>query len=263
MSDNPAQPPEFQPTDSSGASDAQSIDIGRIETLLAQGEIVRVRGTMLWGSNYATVVLVRVPDLEVMAVYKPQRGERPLWDFPDGTLCYREVVAYLVAKSLGWYLVPPTVLRNGPNGLGSLQLFIEHDPETNYFTLDDRFVVQLKQFTIFDYLVNNTDRKGGHLLLDAHGKLWGIDHGLTFHTIPKLRTVIWEFAGQPIDGDLLSAVRRLYDQLETGDSDLRCRIDTMLSSSEVNALRRRVKHLLEARRFPNPGPGPNHPWPPI
>jgi uncharacterized repeat protein (TIGR03843 family) len=263
MTDHTAQPPKIPPTDRPDTSNARSARLDRIETLLAQGEIARVRGTMLWGSNYATVVMVHEADLQAMAVYKPQRGERPLWDFPDGTLCYREVVAYLVSKSLGWYLVPPTVLRNGPNGLGSLQLFIEHDPEINYFALSDRFVVQLQQFAIFDYLVNNADRKGGHLLLDSEGKLWGIDHGLTFHTIPKLRTVIWEFAGQPIGGDLLRAVQCLREQLETGDSDLRCRIDTMLSSSEVNALRRRVKHLMEGRHFPNPGPGPNHPWPPI
>jgi len=263
MTDNTAQPPENLPTDRPDTPSAQSVKLDRIETLLAQGEIVRVRGTMLWGSNYATVVMVRDADLQTMAVYKPQRGERPLWDFPDGTLCYREVVAYLVSKALGWYLVPPTVLRNGPNGLGSPQLLIEHDPEINYFTLSDHYVVQLQQFAIFDYLVNNTDRKGGHLLLDAQGKLWGIDHGLTFHTIPKLRTVIWEFAGQPIGGNQLRAVQCLWEQLETGDSDLRCKIDTMLSSSEVNALRRRVRHLMEGKHFPNPGPGPNHPWPPI
>jgi hypothetical protein len=263
MTDNTPHLHENPLTESPGTPGAPFSNLDRLETLLAQGEIVRVRGTMLWGSNYAAVVMVRAPDMQTLAVYKPQRGERPLWDFPDGTLCYREVVSYLVSKSLGWYLVPPTVLRNGPNGLGSLQYFIEHDPDVNYFSLDDRFVVQLKQFAIFDYLANNTDRKGGHVLLDAHGKLWGIDHGLTFHAIPKLRTVIWEFAGQPIDADLLRAVQRLCEQLETGDSELRCKIDTLLSSSEVNALRRRAKHLLEAKRFPKPGPGPNHPWPPI
>ena len=263
MTDNSAQSPELPPADDSNFPSADSATLGRIETLLAQGEIVRVRGTMLWGSNYATIVMVRDADLQTLAVYKPQRGERPLWDFPDGTLCYREVVAYLVSKSLGWYLVPPTVLRNGPNGLGSLQLFIDHDPNINYFTLDDRFEGQLRQFAVFDYLVNNTDRKGGHLLLDAHGKLWGIDHGLTFHAIPKLRTVIWEFAGQRVEDDLLRAVQSLCEQLEANNSELRCKIDSMLAPSEVNALRRRVKHLLESRRFPNPGPGPNHPWPPI
>jgi hypothetical protein len=239
------------------------VDIERVETLLANGQIMGLRGATLWGSNYAALVTVSDEELQTTAVYKPRRGERPLWDFPDGTLCYREMLAYMISKTLGWYLVPPTVLRNGPHGLGSLQLFIEHNPEINYFSLDDRFEAQLKRFAIFDYLVNNTDRKGGHLLLDAAGKLWGIDHGLTFHTAPKLRTVIWEFAGQRVPGSLLEDVRKLCGQIESAESDLRCKLNEMLSAGEIAALMRRIGHLLEQKRFPSPGPGPNHPWPPV
>jgi hypothetical protein len=201
--------------------------------------------------------------LQATAVYKPQRGERPLWDFPDGTLCYREALSYSVSKAIGWHLVPPTVLRAGPHGLGSLQLFIDHDSEANYFTLGERFAPQLQQFALFDYLVNNTDRKGGHVLLDARGKLWGIDHGLTFHVMPKLRTVIWEFAGQRVPDSLLDDAQRLCSQLELGESDLRRQMDGLLSDTEVRAMQRRIARLLEHKRFPSPGAGPNHPWPPV
>lgn len=239
------------------------VDIVRVESLLANGQITHIRGAMLWGSNYAALVTVCDDELQVTAVYKPQRGERPLWDFPDGTLCYREMLSYLVAKNLNWYLVPPTVLRSGPHGLGSLQLFVDHDPEINYFSLDERFEVQLQRFVVFDYLVNNTDRKGGHLLLDTSGKLWGIDHGLTFHAIPKLRTVIWEFAGQRISTELLDDVRKLCEQIDLEESELRCKLNELLSAAEIAALMRRVRYLLEHKRYPTPGPGPNHPWPPV
>jgi hypothetical protein len=263
MTDNTDPTPSNPSADDSGASQEQPVSIERIETLLAQGEISRLHGTALWGSNYATMVSVRDAELRIMAVYKPQRGERPLWDFPDGTLCYREVGSYLVSKALGWYLVPPTVLRSGPHGLGSLQFYVDHDPEINYFSLDDRFVNQLQQFAVFDYLVNNTDRKGGHLLLDKRGKLWGIDHGLTFHAMPKLRTVIWEFSGQCIPDELLENVQTLSDQLADDNSDVRCKLTPLVSTAEVTALRRRVRQVLENKRYPHPGPGPNHPWPPI
>jgi uncharacterized repeat protein (TIGR03843 family) len=178
-------------------------------------------------------------------------------------LCYRETLAYRVARALSWNLVPPTVLRDGPHGLGSLQLFIDHDPEINYFSLDDRFVGELRRFAIFDYLINNADRKGGHLLLDAHGRVWGIDHGLTFHTMPKLRTVIWEFAGQRISEPLLQDLRKFYDQLQTCETDIRRQVDTLLSAHEVSAMFRRTQQLLDREVYPNLGPGPNYPWPPV
>jgi hypothetical protein len=239
------------------------VDIERVEALLANGQITTLRGATLWGSNYAALVTVSDDELRATAVYKPQRGERSLWDFPDGTLCYRETLSYMVAKALGWYLVPPTRLRNGPHGLGSLQFFVEHNPEINYFSLDDRFEAQLRRFAIFDYLVNNTDRKGGHLLLDTAGKLWGIDHGLTFHAAPKLRTVIWEYAGERIADSLLEDVRKFCEQVESGESELRRKLNELLSTAETAALMRRTGHLLEHKRYPSPGPGPNHPWPPV
>jgi hypothetical protein len=265
MTDNPQQPtsPHDQPDDQPLEPGLRTVSSEQVEALLADGEISTLHGSMLWGSNYAALVTVSRNDLRTIAVYKPQRGERSLWDFPDGTLCKREVAAYVVSQALGWQLVPPTVLRQGPHGLGSIQLFIEHDPEINYFSLDDRFVLQLQRFAIFDALVNNADRKGGHLLLDSRGKLWGIDHGLTFHNVPKLRTVIWEFAGHRIADDLLEPVQRICDQLEFPQNEIADRLQVLLQKAELAAFQRRAHHILRERRFASPGPGPNHPWPPV
>lgn len=257
----PPAAPDSQPSDSAEKPGSRAVPIERVETLLACGEIA-MHGSMLWGSNYAALATVSDTELQATTVYKPQRGERPLWDFPDGTLCRREVASYLVSQALDWQLVPPTVLRQGPHGLGSFQLFIEHDPEINYFSLDNRFTNDLQRFALFDYLVNNTDRKGGHLLLDPRGKLWGIDHGLTFHVAPKLRTVIWEFAGQPISDHLLQSIRQLAEKL-AADTPFQHRLRTLISLAELEALQRRITRLLERKTFPKPGPGPNHPWPPI
>ena len=260
MSDNATTPPT---ADGDEQPQPRAVPIARIMHLLNEGEIAAMEGVMLWGSNYAGLVTVEDDELVANAVYKPQRGERPLWDFPDGTLCHREVAAFQISEALNWGLVPPTVLREGPHGLGSVQLFIDHDPEINYFVLDNRFEPQLQRFTIFDHLVNNADRKGGHLLLDARGKLWGIDHGLTFHTQSKLRTVIWEFAGEAIDEALLAPVRHLQAQLAERTSPLYQQLCALISETEIHALQRRTNQLLDQQRFPQPGPGPNHPWPPI
>lgn len=263
MADQPQTPlPSDQSSGQSGDSNSLP-DIERVALLLRQGTITELRGVMRWGSNYAALVTVNDEELEITAVYKPQRGERPLWDFPDGTLCYRETAAYVVSEALNWQLVPPTILRNGPHGIGSVQQFIEHNPEINYFTLDDRFILPLQQYAAFDYLINNADRKGGHLLLDASEKLWGIDHGLSFNTAPKLRTVIWEFAGQRVADTLLEPVKKLHEQLNTPQSALQGKLGDLLSAAEINALRRRAEHLLTCKQYPQPGPGPNYPWPPV
>ena len=163
--------------------------------MLAEGDL-EIVGRMRYSSNGTFLVQARADGVELPAIYKPRRGERPLWDFPDGTLCQREVASYEMSRALGWDIVPVTVLRDdGPLGVGALQRFVEHDPDEHYFTLlaehEDRF----RQFAVFDVLVNNTDRKGGHCLHDLPNDLvLGIDHGLTFHPMWKLRTVIWDFA---------------------------------------------------------------------
>jgi hypothetical protein len=241
----------------------QPLDTARILHLLACGQMREGRGMPGWSSNYTFLVSIDEGETSVLAVYKPRRGERPLWDFPDGTLCYREVAAFVVSEALGWQIVPPTVLRDGLRGIGSVQLYIDNDPEVNYFSLDERYTEQLKRFAAFDFVINNADRKGGHCLLDAHNHLWGIDHGIGFHTAPKLRTVIWDFAGQPVPESLLMDVQRVCDAVEDPRSHVRMELDRLLASAEVNALSARMRRLLQRREYPRPGPGPNYPWPPV
>ena len=182
-----------------------------ITAVLADGEL-EVVGRMRYSSNGTFLVQARADGVEMGAIYKPRRGERPLWDFPDGTLCKREVaVVRGVASALGWDIVPITVLReDGPLGIGAVQRFVEHDPDEHYFTLLDDHEDRFRQFAVFDVLVNNTDRKGGHCLHDLANELvLGIDHGLTFHPMWKLRTVIWDFAGEPVPPALADDVCRV------------------------------------------------------
>jgi len=184
----------------------------------------------------------------------------PLWDFPEGTLCRREVAAYVVARELGWPNVPPTVLREGPEGLGSTQLFVEFDPSQHYFTLEGTHAAEFRRVALFDIVVNNADRKGGHCLLARDGTIWVVDHGVCFNEESKLRTVIWEHAGERIPDDLLSDVRGLGERLR---GDLREELDELLSANELNALDERIDSVLAAGAFPEPGPGRPYPWPPL
>jgi uncharacterized repeat protein (TIGR03843 family) len=228
--------------------------------ILASGQI-RVVGQFLWGSNYTFLAKVTTSDAEFDAVYKPSRGEQPLWDFPEGSLAAREVAAYLVSQALGWDLVPPTVLRpDGPVGLGSLQLYVDVDPERHYFTLTESEKQCLRPAAVFDLLVNNADRKGGHVLLASDGHVWLIDHGVCFNSEYKLRTVIWDFVDEPIPDELLADVQRVCGRLKPGE-DLRARLEPLLMQDEITALARRARRLLTSRRFPSPGPGRPYPWP--
>jgi hypothetical protein len=235
----------------------------QILDILEKGDIIEEHGILRWSSNYAFLVSICYEGVTVTAVYKPQKGERPLWDFPDGTLCYRERAAFLTSECLGWEIVPPTALREGRRGVGTFQFFIDHDPQINYFSFDDEALPQLQRIAAFDYLVNNADRKGGHCLLDSQGHIWGIDHGLTFHTAHKLRTVIWNFDGDFVPDELLRDVDRLCDALDAPDGTHRKTLGKLLSQAEINALHARVRHMLRSRRYPTPGPGPNYPWPPV
>lgn len=241
----------------------QPVTIERLLEVLRCGEVVEEYGVMRWSSNYTFLVSVHHDDIQTMAIYKPQKGERPLWDFPDGSLCYREMAAFLTSQALGWELVPPTVLRDGPHGLGSLQFYIEHDPEVNYFTFDEGMHPQLRRLAAFDYVVNNADRKGGHCLVDPEGHLWAIDHGITFHSAPKLRTVVWDFAGEAIADEHLNDLDQLCALIEDEESGYRLALGELLSSHEISTLHARVKRLLKTRRYPLPGAGPNYPWPPV
>jgi uncharacterized repeat protein (TIGR03843 family) len=232
------------------------------ETLrvLASGEMT-LSGRFLWGSNYTFLAQVTLDERRVPAVYKPSQGERPLWDFDQGTLSAREVAAYITSRALGWDLVPPTVLRtDGPAGPGSLQLYVDADPERHYFTFDEDQKKLLRPVAVFDCLVNNADRKGGHVLLDPRGHLWLIDHGLCFHEDDKLRTVIWDFAGEAIPAGLLQDVSRLQSMLQAG-GELCATYASLLSQEEIEALSSRAGRLLSARRFPTPDSHRPYPWP--
>jgi uncharacterized repeat protein (TIGR03843 family) len=232
------------------------------ETLL-HGEI-ELQGQFVLGYNYTFLVRVSSQGHDLQAVYKPRQGEQPLWDFPPDSLSQREVAAYLVSRAIGWNLVPVTVLREtGPFGAGSLQQYIEYDPGYHYFTFSPEDRDRLRPVALFDLLVNNADRKGGHILLDGEKKFWLIDHGLCFHEEDKLRTVIWDFAGQPIIADLLEALQEFLASL--GDpSGLQAKLAGYLNPSELTALQARCAQLLAEGSFPHP-PGDRRafPYPPI
>jgi len=229
--------------------------------ILERGTL-EVVGRMRYASNGTFLVEATCDGTTVPAVYKPRRGERPLWDFPDGTLCQREVASYELSRALGWGVVPVTVLRDeGPLGPGALQRFVEHDPEEHYFTLLPTHGDRFREFAVFDVLANNTDRKGGHCLHDtANDIVVGIDHGLTFHPVWKLRTVIWDFAGEALSPPLTDSVCRI--SRDVIDGALGERLGTLLSPQEIAGVAIRAEDLLRDGRFPDPEPGYHSvPWP--
>jgi uncharacterized repeat protein (TIGR03843 family) len=230
---------------------------------LREGEVI-LKGEFVWGSNYTFLVTVQHTEQTVAAVYKPTRGERPLWDFPQASLARREAAAYLVSEAIGWGIVPPTVYRRqAPLGPGSLQQFIEHDPQYHYFSFSDEDRQRLRPAALFDLLINNADRKGSHVLVDADHHIWLIDHGVCFHVEDKLRTVIWDFAGQPIPEELCAALKSFRQSL-SAPSDLIASLEPLLNRGERRALARRAERLLAERRYPDPPPDRRaYPWPPV
>ena len=243
---------------------ARELNVATILSLLAQGEM-EVQGMLPYSSNYTLLTLVRQGDLQGLAVYKPRRGERPLWDFPRGTLCQRETAAYVLNQSLDWQLIPPTVLRDGPYGVGSVQLFIESDNEAHLFTMQKEggFEDQTERLAAFDYLANNADRKSGHCLKGSDGRLWSIDHGICFHSEYKLRTVLWDYAGKPLRPDILADLCALRASWQPGDSTSDM-LDQLLADDEMRAFRRRLDKLADSGKHPaEPGYGRNIPWPPV
>lgn len=227
-------------------------------TVLAEGQ-VELRGRLPWSSNATFLAQVCHGGTTIPAVYKPGRGERPLWDFPEG-LFLREVAAYLLSEELGWGIVPETVARaDAPLGPGSLQRFVPADFSEHYFTLFEHpeHHEALEAIAAFDLLANNADRKSGHCLLGDDGRIWGIDNGLCFHVEPNLRTVIWEFSGRPLPARLLSDIERVAGTVA------QCKgLDELLDSDELAALSRRAKRVAELGTFPDPGaPRRSYPWP--
>ncbi|MFZ4664037.1 MAG: SCO1664 family protein [Caldilineaceae bacterium] len=232
---------------------------------LANGAL-QEKGLLPYSSNHSFLVTVSDDELTLPAVYKPQRGENPLWDFEWGTLCKREAAAYVICRALGWQLVPPTVLREGTRGLGSVQFYIDHNAEEHYFTVQDdaRFADSLRQLALFDFIINNADRKSGHCLIGADQRLWAIDHGICFHTEYKLRTVIWEFSGEPVDVDLLEDLKTLRQQLTDPECPVAQQLCHLLSEEERKALRARLKQLIRNASYPAPqSHRRNYPWPPV
>jgi uncharacterized repeat protein (TIGR03843 family) len=230
----------------------------RASVVLRDGEVELV-GRMPWSSNATFMTVVRAGDDAMLAIYKPQIGERPLWDFPEGTLCRREVGAAVVSDLLGWSLVPDTVLRDDlPHGLGSLQRFVDHDPEEHYFTLLEHHAPEFRRFAAFDIVVNNTDRKGGHVVRGGDGRVYGIDHGVCFHPQWKVRTVIWEFGGEPISDSVLSDLEGLRDRIVGTDTAL----DELLAPLETAAVVARLERLLATGHYPVADDDHRHyPWP--
>ena len=233
--------------------------------ILRDGAIT-ILGRVIGSSNNALLVTVACPGpepiKELPAIYKPTAGERPLDDFPDGTLTRREVAAWYVSEASGWDIVPPTVLRDGPFGEGMVQAYVEPDPEVDVVELITKADRRLRRMAVLDAAMNNTDRKGGHILpVDGGRHIHGVDHGVCFSTVPKLRTVLWAWRGQPLEPDEISGLRRIRDGL---DGALGVDLRTLLGRTEVRATARRVDALLSSERFPLPSPTwPAIPWPPF
>ncbi|WP_395367276.1 SCO1664 family protein [Streptomyces sp. YH02] len=256
--------------------------------LLAHGELT-VRGQVREASNAVLYCSVAYEGREEACVYKPVAGEQPLWDFPDGTLARREVAAYEISEATGWGLVPPTVLRDGPYGEGMVQLWIEADPEARLLALteddeagegwravgpaqvdEDRTALlvhadtpELRRLAVLDAVINNGDRKGGHLLPAPGGHLYGIDHGVTFHVDDKLRTLLWGWAGEELPAEAAGVLDALGRSLAPGEP-LAARLAELLTDAEVAAVRARVEALRATGRHPEPsGQWPAIPWPPV
>jgi uncharacterized repeat protein (TIGR03843 family) len=225
--------------------------------LLTRGELT-VKGRLPWSSNTTLLVEATLDGATTLGVYKPERGERPLWDFPSG-LFRRELAAWHLSEALGWGLVPLTVPREGPYGEGSVQLFVPADFEQHYFTLreDDRHHDRLRRICAFDLITNNADRKSGHCLLGEDGTIYAIDNGLCFHVEPKLRTVIWDFADEPLPPEIRDDLRRL------AAAPLPPAVRELIAPEECTVLLKRTRALVKTGRFPVDAIGRGYPWPPV
>ena len=215
---------------------------------LLHGEFISCDLTPM-GSNYTFLASLKLGDQDGQAIYKPRDGEVPLWDFPKGTLYKREYGAYLLSQTLGWDFIPRTIVRDGPYGIGSVQQYVEHDPRMNYYTLSEADADELRMIACFDLVANNTDRKANHVLVDGDGKLWGIDQALTFHADTKIRTVIWDFGGEPIPDTYLVQLAELATHIDHPEGVLEELLELLLPE-EVQAFRKRIDWVLTERAYP-------------
>lgn len=253
--------PSDTTTDSNEKSESPSVlSPKHIRRILRHGEVTGME-SIPWSSNYTFAVKLKAEDdHSILAVYKPKRGEAPLWDFPDGTLYRREYAAYMASRLLGWNFIPTTVVREGPYGIGSMQLYIDHETGADFFRYKGDFSEQLQRIALFDLIANNADRKGGHCLKGHDGNIWGIDHGLTFHPQFKLRTVIWDFGGDPIPEVLLADLQRFLDD-EERVSRMRHILGELLEDVEVETFFERIGRALEIKIYPNISSRRSVPWP--
>ncbi len=243
-------------------SDSDAVDLSDEDALpvLRGGDIIGGE-RIAWSSNYTFLVRIDAgPGFHLLSVYKPRDGERPLHDFPSGSLYKREYAAYLLSRSLGWPAVPLTLIRDGPYGVGSFQLYVRSDPQQTYFNLIGGNAEELLRFAVFDLVANNADRKAGHCLLGSDGRIWSVDHGLTFHREFKLRTVMLEFWGSSIPQPLLDDLVALGGRLESR-SEIAADLAELLSEQESNALLQRVDSALKDPKIPELDPRWNVPWP--
>jgi uncharacterized repeat protein (TIGR03843 family) len=237
-----------------------AIDVAEALQLLEAGEL-DVRGRLVDASNATLYCTVTLDAVEAVCVYKPVMGERPLWDFPDGTLANREVAAFAVSAASGWDLVPPTVLRDGPYGVGMCQLWIDVDETIDIVELSRSDHPDLRRMSVLDAVVNNADRKGGHLLPTTSGRVYGVDHGVCFSVEDKLRTLLWQFRGDSLDDECVEVLSRLRADLE---GPLGSTLGALLEPAEVRKTVRRVDKLLRTGRHPQPSQDwPAIPWPPF
>ncbi|MEV4259600.1 SCO1664 family protein [Spirillospora sp. NPDC049652] len=244
-----------------GGGAVSPLDTETAERLLTEGTLI-VEGRLVQASNATLYCSVERAGVRAACVYKPVAGERPLWDFPDGTLAEREVAAYAVSQAMGWNVVPPTVHRDGPYGVGMVQLWVEPDPDTDTVALSRSDAEPVRRMAVFDAVVNNADRKIGHLLPPGDGRVYGCDHGVCFSVDYKLRTVLWQWRGKPLTAEALDALGRVEASLRSGP--LGERLGALLTAEEVDATRRRVELMLKHRIHPYPPEDwPAIPWPPL
>jgi hypothetical protein len=232
-----------------------------VHGLLRHGEITSCEA-IPWGSNYTFCVELQFDDTRSVGVYKPRRGERPLWDFPDGTLYLREYAAFLASQAMGWSFIPPTVIRQGPFGVGSVQLYVESEATRSVREIIESPDPMLARFAAFDIVTNNADRKAGHILRGPNGQLWGIDHGLCFNVDPKVRTVLQHFCGQPVPHQVLEELSAFRQDRSRVHGLVQC-LRPLIAEEEIAVFLRRVDWLLTQRLFPGLSGYRSVPWPPF
>jgi uncharacterized repeat protein (TIGR03843 family) len=253
------EPTEVRPN--RGTRDDEHVpELADMICLLKHGSL-EIEGRLVDASNATLYCGVTLEGVTAACVYKPVSGERPLWDFPDGTLAGRELSAYLVSEASGWGLVPPTVMRDGPFGPGMCQLWIDADEQVDLVALARSDHPDLRRMAVLDAVINNADRKGGHLLPTTEGHVYGVDHGVCFSTEDKLRTLLWQWRGYPLTDDAMDVVSRIHVELQGA---LGAGLHEHLTRREVTTTQRRVERLLAAGTHPEPSPDwPALPWPPF